>query len=232
MATFHSVFEESVRIDTGLGSIVGAFGCPERAWGAVVFADGCGSDGHPLRDAYLAETLQQLGLATLEVDLLRLAEETCERCISKRSFDFRLMSARLHTATDWLNQNSECIEGDFRIGYVGTSLGAAAALRAAAQRTDVEAVVSCGGRPDMAGRELSHVKAATLMIVDDDPLLIESNQAAYEQLTQTFRREVTVLHEPADRFDQQSVRDEASQLIRRWFVRYLGAAASRIRKPR
>jgi dienelactone hydrolase len=232
MGAFHSVFEETVQIDTGLGSIVGAFACPERAWGAVVFADGCGSDGHPLRDVYLAESLQQLGLATLEVDLLRLLEEDVDTCISKRRFDFRLMSARLHAATDWVNQNSQCIDGDFRIGYVATCLSAAAAIRAAAQRTDIAAVVSCGGRPDMAGGELSHVEAATLMIVrdaEDDGLLLETNQAAYEQLTDAFRREIAVLPSTLDDF---AAREEASQLIQQWFVRYLGAASSRIRKPR
>lgn len=230
MSTFHSVFEETVQINTGLGEIVGTLGCPERAWGAVIFADGCGSAGHPLRDPSLAESLQQLGLATLEVDLLRLAGENNERSIATRSFDFRLMSGRLQAATDWVNRNCDGIDGEFRIGYVGTSLGAAAAMRAAAQRSDVAAVVSCGGRPDMAGGELRRVKAATLLIVDDHEMLIEANRLAYDQLTRAYRREVVVLHAHAN--DTDGMLDEASELMRRWFVRYLGAAANRVRRGR
>jgi dienelactone hydrolase len=231
MSIYNSVFEETVRIDTGLGSVLGFLSVPERAWGAVIFADGCGSEGHELRDPDLDDALQDLGLATLTVDLLKLADDESDTCISKRRLDFRLMTARLHSATDWLNENCRCTDHDFRIGYVGTSLGAAAALRAAAQRSDVAAVVSCGGRPDLAGDELSYVTAATLMIVGDvDDSLIEANQLAYEHLTRAYRREVAIVRQATQEFDENEAMADTSRQIRQWFVRYLGAASNRMRQ--
>jgi len=230
MMTFHSIFDETVRIDTGLGEILGNLSVPERAWGAVVFADGCGTDKHYLRDPYLAESLQDLGFATLGVDLLTLADEDSAGSMSRRRFDFRVMTARLHAATDWLNQHCDFAHADVRIGYVGTSLGAAAALRAAAQRSDTAAVVSVGGQPDMAGNELLHVSAATLMIVGElDQLLIDSNRTAYEQLTKAYRREVAIIPRSTQYFDEHGEAETVSHLIRRWFVRYLGAATCRKR---
>jgi dienelactone hydrolase len=231
MSIYNSVFEETVHIDTGLGSMLGYFSVPERAWGAVVFADGCGSEGHELRDPELADSLLDLGLATLTVDLLKLADDESDTCLSKRRFDFRLMTSRLHSATDWVNANCQFADRDFRIGYVGTSLGAAAALRAAAQRSDVAAVVSCGGRPDLAGDELRYVTAATLMIVGDlDDALIEANQLAYEHLTLAYRREVAIIPQATRAFDENEAMADTSKQIRQWFVRYLGAASNRMRQ--
>jgi len=233
MATIHSVFEDTVRIDTGLGIIFGTLAIPERAWGAVILADGTGSDRHHPHDESMAAVLQDLGLATLVIDLLTTDEEDADESVSKRRLDFRLLTERLNVATDWLRQNCECAGKDFRIGYVGTSLGAIAALRAAADRADVAAVISCGGRPDWAGDALPHVTAATLLVAGElDLTMLESNYAAYDRLERAYRREVAVIPQVADLFEEPGALDQVSQLASRWFVRYLGASANRVQQNR
>ena len=232
MAMIHSVFEEKVRIDTGLGTVYGTLAIPERAWSAVIFVDGTGSDLYHPQNECFAAALQDLGLATLIVDLLTTDEEANES-VSKRRLDFRLLTARLDVATDWLSRNCEYARHDFRIGYVGTSLGAIAALRAAADRPEIAAVISCGGRSDWAGDALPRVTAATLLVVGElDLTMIESNYAAYNQLQRAYRREVSLIPQVADLFEEPGAMDQVSQLASRWFVRYLGAAASRRPQPR
>lgn len=232
MTTIHSVFEETVHIDTGLGTVYGTLAIPERAWGAVIFADGTGSDQYHPQNECIAAALQDLGLATLVIDLLTTDEEEADESVSRRRLDFRLLTERLNVATDWIRDSSVCAEQDFRIGYVGTSLGAIAALRATADRSDIAAVVSCGGRPDWAGDALPHVTAPTLLVVGElDLTMIESNYAAYDQLQRAYRREVALIPQVADIFEEPCALDQVSQIASRWFVRYLGAAASHRPQP-
>jgi len=227
MASIYSVIEETVRIDTGLGTVYGTLAIPERAWGAVLLADGTGRVQYHPHDECIAASLQDLGIATLVIDLLTPEEEDSDDNVSRRRLDFRLLTERLNVATDWMNDNCECAGKDVRIGYVGTSLGSIAALRAAAERSDIAAVFSCGGRPDWAGDALPHVSAATLLAVGElDIAMVESNYAAYDRLERAFRREVAVIPQVADIFDTPEAINLVSKLASRWFVRYLGAAAS------
>ena len=131
-----------------------------------------------------------------------------------------------------MRRNCEFAGKDFRIGYVDTSLGAIAALRAAADRPDVAAVISCGGRPDWAGDALPRITAASLLVASElDLTMLESNYAAYDQLERAYRREVAIIPQVADLFEEPGALEQVSQLAGRWFVRYLGAAASRRPQP-
>ena len=147
------VFEDTVGIDTGKANIYGTLIIPDDAWGAVIFAHGSGSSRHNPRHKTVAETLHRVGLATLLVDLLTPAEERVDQFTAQHRFDVELLTSRLIAATDWLE--TKCSQYDFRIGYFGASTGAAAAFKAAARRHEIAAVVSRGGRPDLAEAEMS-----------------------------------------------------------------------------
>jgi dienelactone hydrolase len=221
-----SLFEETVRIDTGTDYIYGTLSIPGNAYGAVVFAHGSGSSRHSPRNRFVAESLQQLGLATLLVDLLTPAEERVDSFTAQHRFDIDLLTERLVVASEWLGHNRA--EYEFPLGYFGASTGAAAALKAAAQHPEIVAVVSRGGRPDLAGDALPHVKAATLLIVGGlDKPVIELNRAAYERLEQAYRRELVIVPGATHLFEEPGALEEVSQWAGQWFVRYLGAAASR-----
>jgi dienelactone hydrolase len=230
MSTSSSTFEETVRIDTGADYIYGTLSIPTNAYGAVVFAHGSGSSRHSPRNRFVAESLQRLGLATLLVDLLTPAEERVDSFTAQHRFDIDLLTERLVVATEWLGHNRA--EYEFPIGYFGASTGSAAALKAAAQRPEVVAVVSRGGRPDLAGDALPHVEAATLLIVGGlDRPVIEMNRAAFEQLQQAHRRELVIVPGATHLFEEPGALEEVAQWAGQWFVRYLGAAASRNGHP-
>ena len=220
------VFEDTVGIDTGKADIYGTLIIPNEAWGAVIFAHGSGSSRHNPRHVSVAETLHRVGLATLLVDLLTPAEERVDQFTAQHRFDIELLTNRLIAATDWLETN--CSQYDFRIGYFGASTGAAAAFKAAARRREIAAVVSRGGRPDLAGDDLSKVEAATLLLVGSmDVPVIEQNRAAYEQLSRAYRREVSIVPGATHLFEEKGALEEVALLATQWFVRYLGAAANR-----
>src|SRR5262245_21409887 len=147
-----NVFEDTVGISAGDANIYGTLIVPEEAWGAVIFAHGSGSSRHNPRHVYVADTLHRVGLATLLVDLLSPAEERVDQFTAQHRFNIDLLTDRLLAATDWLESN--CSQYDFRIGYFGASTGAAAAFKAAARRREIAAIVSRGGRPDLAGNDL------------------------------------------------------------------------------
>jgi dienelactone hydrolase len=226
MSTFHSVFDEPVHIDPfdpRIGVISGILSVPELAWGAVLFAQGGGSSCECDYANTLAEALQDLGLATLLVDLYSSAEENASEFSSKHRVDIGLMTDRLNVATDWIQQHFE--EQAFKIGYVGAGAGAAAVLKAAAERPEVAAVVSCDGLPILAGKDLANVTAATLLIVGErDRAVIEWNVAAYERLSAAYRRELAIVAGASHPIEGQSAIQEASQQVAQWFMRYLGAA--------
>ncbi len=226
MSTTQPILEETVRIDTNRGSIFGTLEIPERAWGAVVFAHGSGSSRHSPRNTFVAQLLNELGLATLLVDLLTPAEERVDAFTAQHRFDIGLLTGRLSAASDWLA--NEYADHSFSIGYFGASTGAAAALKAAAARTDIPAVVSRGGRPDLAGDALHRVKAAALLVVGGlDRPVIELNRAAYEKLQRAYRREIVVVPDATHLFEERGALEQVARLAGQWFVRYLGAAASR-----
>src|SRR5215211_7897045 len=155
--------EREVRISAGPVELEGILDTPEGAQGIVLFAHGSGSGRHSPRNRYVAGALREAGLATLLIDLLTLEEEEVDLRTRHLRFDIGLLAERLVGATDWLTQDPRT--RDLRIGYFGASTGAGAALVAAAQRPEIAgAVVSRGGRPDLAGDDLSHVRAPTLLI--------------------------------------------------------------------
>ena len=157
-------------------TLEGNLGIPEGALGVVLFAHGSGSSRHSPRNQFVARTLNRAGLATLLFDLLTAQEEAVDVHTAEYRFDISLLAGRLLQVTKWTLEQ----KASLRIGYFGSSTGAGAALVAAAERPrDIAAVVSRGGRPDLAGNALAQVRAPTLLIVGgSDPAVIELNEQA------------------------------------------------------
>jgi dienelactone hydrolase len=221
MKTSSLMNEQTVQIDTDSGPIYGTLAVPEDAKGAVLFAHGSGSSRHSPRNRFVAASLNQLGLAAVLVDLLTPAEERVDSFTAQHRFDIDLLTHRLVDVTDWLT--GEYAPRHFSLGYFGASTGAAAALKAAALKPEVSAVVSRGGRPDLAGDALAQVKAATLLIVGGlDYPVIELNRAAFEELTQASHKEITIVPGATHLFEEPGALERVAQLAGEWFVRFLG----------
>lgn len=197
---------------------------PEYARGVVLFAHGSGSSRFSPRNQYVASVLQQAGIGTLLIDLLTRSEEAVDSYTAELRFDINLLAERLAGATDWLRQHPRTI--DLNIGYFGASTGAAAALAAAAEHDDIAAIVSRGGRPDLAGAALRRVKAPTLLIVGErDFQVIELNRQALAQLRAEKRMEV--VPGATHLFEEPGALEHVAVMARDWFVHYLGAARQR-----
>jgi dienelactone hydrolase len=211
--------EPLVRIPAGRATLEGDLNIPEGARGIVLFAHGSGSSRHSPRNRYVAQLLNQAQLATLLVDLLTAEEEAIDLRTAQLRFDIGLLAARLAGVTDWLVQYPETRL--LRIGYFGASTGAAAALVAAAERpAAIGAVVSRGGRPDLAGPYLPRVRAPTLLIVGgNDFQVIELNRAAFDQLR--CEKELAIIPGATHLFEEPGALDQVAQLAREWFQRYL-----------
>ncbi len=211
--------EREVRVSAGPVILDGNLGIPGDARGVVLFAHGSGSGRHSPRNYYVARTLREARLATLLIDLLTPEEEEVDLRTRHLRFDIGLLAARLVGATDWLTQDSRT--RDLRIGYFGASTGAGAALVAAAQRPEVAgAVVSRGGRPDLAGPALPHVAAPTLLIVGgNDVPVIGMNQEALEQLH--TEKKLEIVPGATHLFEEPGALEEVARLAADWFVRYL-----------
>lgn len=211
--------EKLVSIKAGSVTMCANLSIPAYARGVVLFAHGSGSSRHSPRNRYVAEVLRRAKLATLMLDLLTIEEETIDRYTRQRRFDIGLLARRLVYATDWLLQNPST--RDLRIGYFGASTGSAAALVAAAERPrDVGAIVSRGGRVDLAGAALMLVRAPTLLIVgaEDIPVL-RMNQAALAQFcTETQLQEIAGA---THLFEEPGALEEVASLASKWFERYL-----------
>lgn len=205
--------EEAVHdIPVGDVALEGKLAVPEDATGLVVFAHGAGSSRHSPRNNRVADHLNEAGLATLLFDLLTADEDTRRA----NRFDIPLLTGRLDAVTDWLTERV-----DLPLGYFGSSTGAAAALRAAADRDDVAAVVSRGGRVDMAGEALPDVAAPTLLIVGgDDASVLDLNRAAAEKLRCEHR--LAVVEGAGHLFEGEGELEEVADLARDWFLRHLG----------
>jgi pimeloyl-ACP methyl ester carboxylesterase len=212
--------ERLVRVDIGPVTLDGNLTRLEAAQGIVLFAHGSGSGRHSPRNRHVARLLNEGKLATLLVDLLTLDEEAIDLQTAHLRFDIGLLAERLIGVTDWLAQQPQT--RDFPIGYFGASTGAGAALVAAAERPQaVGAIVSRGGRPDLAGREaLARVRAATLLIVGgNDVPVIGLNQAAYAQLR--CEKQLVIVPGATHLFEEPGALDEVARLARDWFQRYL-----------
>jgi putative phosphoribosyl transferase len=199
---------------------------PDYAQGVVLFAHGSGSGRHGPRNSYVAKVLQEASLGTLLFDLLTEQEEIIDEQTRHLRFDIVLLANRLIGATDWLLQrfNDSNTDNDIPgIGYFGASIGAAEALIAAAKRTDtVKAVVSRGGRPDLAGDEyLNQVRAPTLLLVgENDEPVIELNQRAYDKLKllKVHQKRLTIIPGATHLFDEPGKLEHAAQLASEWFA--------------
>ena len=211
--------ERLVRIEAGSVLLEGNLSLPEGARGIVLFAHGSGSSRLSPRNRHVAKLLNQARLATLLVDLLSPEEEAIDLRTAQLRFNIGLLAERLVGITDWLVKEPDT--QPLRIGYFGASTGAAAALVAAAERPKmVRAVVSRGGRPDLAGPALAHVEAPTLLIVGgNDLLVIELNRAALVQLRSEKR--LVIVPGATHLFEEPGALDEVARLAREWFERYL-----------
>ena len=201
-----------------------------RSAGIVMFAHGSGSSRHSPRNRAVARALNDGGLATLLVDLLTPAEESEDEQTGRLRFVIDLLAERLVDAADWLSENEET--SALPIGLFGASTGGGAALVAAAQRPNtIRAVVSRGGRPDLAGAALSRVKAPTLLIVGgQDYPVIEMNQEAFERLR--CEKKVEIVPGATHLFSEPGALEEVARLARDWFRRFLTPPAAEFRKSR
>lgn len=212
--------ERQVKIAAGRVTLDADLSTPERSCGIVLFAHGSGSSRHSPRNRFVARALQQAGLATLLLDLLTREEEAVDNVTREYRFDIGLLADRLIGATDWLARTPEA--AGLRIGYFGASTGAAAALAAAAERPAlVGAVVSRGGRPDMAGSALVRVHAPTLLIVGgDDVPVIGLNREAMDHLMVEKRLEI--VPGATHLFEEPGALEQVARLAADWFVAHLG----------
>src|SRR5467141_417913 len=212
----------TVRIDAGGVQLEGDLAIPSGARGVVVFAHGSGSSRFSPRNRAVAAALRRGGLGTLLVDLLTRDEERVDARTGHLRFDIQLLAARLVACIDWLARGDRTSE--LRIGCFGASTGAAALVAAAARPTSVAAVVSRGGRPDLAGPALSQVRAPTLLIVGgDDPEVLELNRQALQKLQ--GEKALVVVPGATHLFEEPGTLEQVADLARRWFLRWLSAEA-------
>lgn len=211
--------DRTVEIDLGPVRLVGDLVIPAGSTGIVVFAHGSGSSRHSPRNRHVAANLNRHGLATLLLDLLTPEEELDRRNV----FDIPLLADRLLTATAWAKEQPEL--GGLPIGYFGASTGAAAALSAAADAGDrISAVVSRGGRPDLAAPRLPDVRASVLLVVGGrDPLVLDLNREAVAQLR--CPAELKIVAGATHLFEEPGALDDVARLATDWFRRYLTAFA-------
>jgi putative phosphoribosyl transferase len=211
--------ETEVSVPVAGATLQGDLVLPEGAPGIVVFAHGSGSSRHSPRNRQVAAKLNQVGLGTLLADLLTPAEERLDIVTAEHRFDIDLLGRRLVGVVDWLHG-----AGDYSlpIGLFGASTGAAAALVAAAERPGaVAAVVSRGGRPDLAGPALPRVQAPTLLIVGGaDPVVLDLNKQAFELLH--AEKDLVVIPGATHLFEERGALEEVARLAAEWFTRYLG----------
>ena len=195
----------------------------EDARGTVLFAHGSGSSRHSPRNRFVAEVLQNAGYATLLMDLLTAEEETLDERTAALRFDIDLLARRLIGATWWLQDQPETAK--LPVGYFGASTGAAAALVAAADVTDlVSAVVSRGGRPDLAGDALHKVIAPTLLIVGgDDTQVVELNRKAFSLMP--AEKKLEVVPGASHLFEEPGALEFVAEFAKTWFDLYLSRSA-------
>ena len=213
-----------VRIPSGEAWLYGDLALPNGFTGVVLFAHGSGSGRHSARNRQVAQRLQQAGIATLLFDLLTAKEEQVDLHTREHRFDIPLLTQRMQDATTWVASRPELLRAP--IGYFGASTGSAAALIAAARMGDqVAAVVSRGGRPDLAGpAALAAVKAPTLLIVGgEDHGVIELNQEAYSRLQ--CHKGLAVIPGATHLFEERGALEQVSEAAASWFAKHMATAA-------
>ena len=209
---------DAVRIHDGPDVLDADLHLPEHARGLVIFAHGSGSSRFSSRNRQVAESLNHAQYATLLLDLLTQAEERIDVRTAEYRFDIPLLGRRVVAASDWAKRHP--VVRDLPIGYFGASTGAAAALIAAAERPDTAAVVSRGGRPDLAGDALAIVRAPTLLIVggNDEPV-IELNETAKRRMRAPV--ELAIVPGATHLFEEPGTLEEVQRLAVGWFDRHI-----------
>ena len=209
-----------VQIPAGRAVLSGNLTIPENALALVLFAHGSGSSRHSPRNQFVARTLNGGGLGTLLFDLLTPEEEALDIYTREHRFNIGLLAERLVHATNWTRQQDQ--SRDLRIGYFGSSTGGAAALVAAAELPqDVGAVVSRGGRPDLAGDALPKVQAPTLLIVGgNDDIVIELNEMARDQMRCEVKLEI--IPGATHLFEEPGALEQVAKLASDWFSLHVG----------
>jgi len=204
--------EKIIHIETGMAVIEGALNIPQNALGIVLFAHGSGSSRFSSRNNYVAQVLQKNNLATLLIDLLTKEEDMDY----DNRFDIDMLSERLIETTKWLKKNDET--KNLKIGYFGASTGAAAAINAATVES-VYAVVSRGGRVDLAEENLSKVKVPTLLIVGgDDDFVLEVNKEALKKIN--AEKELAIVPHATHLFEEPGTLEKVAELTAQWFVKH------------
>jgi len=216
--------EQTVQVAAGRVTLEGTLAIPADPLGVVLFAHGSGSSRHSPRNRFVAEVLREGGLATLLVDLLTTEEEAVDVRTRHLRFDIGLLAERLVGAIDWLGEQADTRA--LRVGLFGASTGGGAALVAAAERPErVGAVVSRGGRPDLAGDALPLVRAPTLLIVGEwDEPVIDLNERARDHMRAEVRLEI--VPRATHLFEEPGALEEVARLARAWLVRHLAPAAA------
>jgi dienelactone hydrolase len=214
---------KAARISADSVALEGNLSLPENATALVLFAHGSGSSRHSPRNQFVARTLSNAGLATLLFDLLTPEEESIDARTAELRFNIGLLAERLVHATKWAKQQEQT--RDLRIGYFGSSTGGAAALvAAAAVPQDVGAVVSRGGRPDLAGEALPKVQAPTLLIVGgNDDVVIELNEQARDRMRCEVKLEI--VPGATHLFEELGALEKVAKLASDWFLLHAAGSA-------
>ena len=214
-----------ILIPIGEIALQGTLAMPVQPAGLVMFAHGSGSSRLSPRNRHVAQSLNRRGLATLLFDLLTIEEERVDQFDASLRFDIDLLAKRLVAATDGLDRMGRA--RGIPLGYFGASTGAAAALIAAAQRPlRIAAVVSRGGRPDLAGNALVTVRAPTLLIVGGaDPAVLQLNREAAARMTTEHRLEI--VPGATHLFEEPGALDAVAQLAAKWFLTHFSEARAR-----
>jgi putative phosphoribosyl transferase len=208
-------FEQVVQIPIDTLGLEGSLALPEQTQSLVLFAHGSGSSRFSPRNNFVAQVLRQAGIGTLLMDLLTEEEDT----VYKTRFNIELLTERLLLATKWLQEQSRTKH--LVVGYFGASTGAAAALKAAAaEGSKIGAVVSRGGRPDLAEEALEDVQSPTLLIVGGrDEVVLELNRQAYTRLK--GKKQLVIVPGASHLFEEPGALEEVARLATEWFKQYL-----------
>jgi putative phosphoribosyl transferase len=214
----NTLTEQEVKIPAGPATLEGTLVLPLSVKSAVIFAHGSGSSRHSPRNRYVAGVLQEAGIGTLLFDLLTQEEDT----LYENRFNIDLLTDRLKAATLWLGKQHQA--AGLTLGYFGASTGTASALRAAADLgKEIGAVVSRGGRPDLAEQALGRVSAPVLLIVGgDDTHVLELNRRAYGMIR--MEKHLAVIPGATHLFEERGALEEAARLAAEWFKRHLMTA--------
>jgi len=209
-----------VEVESYSVSLPGILTIPRNPRAVVAFAHGSGSSRLSPRNAYVATVLHESGFGTLLFDLLTEREDA----VYDNRFDIDLLAERLTAATEWLHEQKGLV--DLHVGYFGASTGAAAALQASVRRQDVRAIVSRGGRPDLAWDYLDRVETPTLLLVGgrDDRAVLEFNERALARLNHGGRRrdnELVIIPGATHLFEEPGALEEVARIATQWFLRFL-----------